>query len=346
MSDPNSTPSDSTPEHAKGPGATTPDPTPVEPRPDAPGAPQAPPAAPEPSPSSPEPTEPATPERPAGAREPETPVFESTEATAAPADTGAAPTERTQTVPGSSNDRDDATNAYPYERAPATNPSSDHTVTEAYTDSASTERVLTGPEPTRAYEPRQTPPPNDGTWGGAPEHVEVAEEPKRKGNRWAGIGIGVIQALVFAAAMFGVLILIDLISGEQPDLLGTLLSPALLIATGMFFIGLVIVSLLVNRAGWWAWILGGLLIAAFAYVGWIGGLLVQDAMSVPSNRVLEFIWENLLTWPSVAAFILGREIPIWFGAWTAARGRKVAARNREARDDYERRLDERDAAYR
>ncbi|MCW4456620.1 hypothetical protein [Microbacterium sp. MPKO10] len=248
-----------------------------------------------------------------------------------------------------STNTDDAveTDVYPQAPAarPAPSPGSDHAVTDAYTDNAPTEHLLTGPEPTRSSPaPTQAAPVNDPLAG--PPLVELPTAPKRRGNRWAGIGIGIIQAVLFAAAMFGVLTLLDVLAGEQIDLLGTLLSPALLITVGMFFIGLIVVALLVNRAGWWSWILGGLLVAVFAYVGWIGGLLVQDAMSVPSNRVLEFIWDNLLTWPAIAAFLLGREIPIWFGAWTAARGRKVAARNREERDEYERQRDESEAVYR
>lgn len=170
--------------------------------------------------------------------------------------------------------------------------------------------------------------------------MQAPTEPSPKGNRGFGILISVLQAIIFGAIFYGVLLLVDYIAGNNLDFIGLLLSPMFLITVGMFFLGLVIVSLLVNRAGWWAWILLGLLVAAFAYVGAIGGSLVQDAMSIPSNRVWQYVLDHLLTWPTVVAFILGREVPIWFGAWVAARGRRVSERNIAEHDEYQRQLDE------
>ncbi|WP_167132474.1 prepilin peptidase [Paramicrobacterium chengjingii] len=346
MSDPDSTSSDPKPENRTETGHTAPEPHADDQTSPAHGAPQMPPEAQEQPPSTPEPSESAPPSNHSDGAEHAAPALGSQDAAAAPL-SNTSPHGPEHASSGVSGSEDAPTEAYPYERQQASwQHSPDHAVTDAYSDSTPTEHVLTGPEPTRAHDTREPAAPAPTAWESSPQHVEVAEAPKRRGNRRAGIGIGIIQALIFAAALFGVLVLLDLLAGEQIDLLGTLLSPALLISVGMFFLALIIVALLVNRAGWWAWILGGLLIAAFAYAGWIGGLLVQEAMDVPSNRVLEFVWDNLLTWPSVAAFILGREVPIWFGAWTSARGRKVAARNRAARDEYDRQLDEGGAAYR
>ncbi len=250
---------------------------------------------------------------------------------------GAESDAQTQRMPSTAND--EPAEEYPVARE-AEAARRDRTVTEAYSTDAQTEHLITGPEPTAAYDTAPADERRGTVLPASNQYVELPEEPKRKGNRWAGIGIGLIQAVFFAAALFGVLVLLRVLGGEALDPLAIALSPAFLIAVGMFFIGLILVALIVNRAGWWSWVLGGLFIAIFAYAGWIGGSLVQDAMSVPSNRVLQYVLEQLLTWPAIAAFILGREIPIWFGAWTSARGRRVAARNREARDEYERKLDE------
>lgn len=180
----------------------------------------------------------------------------------------------------------------------------------------------------------------DAEPGGTAQYVQAPEEPTRRGNRGFGILISVLQAIIFAAVFYGVLLLLDYLAGTNLDYVGTLLSPLFLITVAMFFIGLVIVSLLVNRAGWGVWILLGLLVAVFAYVGAIGGSLAQDAMSVPSNRVWQYILDHLLTWPTVVAFVLGREVPIWFGAWIARRGRRVHERNIAEHDEYQRQLDE------
>ena len=42
---------------------------------------------------------------------------------------------------------------------------------------------------------------------------------------------------------------------------------------------------------------------------------------------------------AIAAFIIGRELTIWFGAWVAARGRRVTELNVEAQREYERTLE-------
>ena len=39
------------------------------------------------------------------------------------------------------------------------------------------------------------------------------------------------------------------------------------------------------------------------------------------------------------AFVLGRELTIWFGGWVAARGKRVSELNREAQREYERTLE-------
>jgi hypothetical protein len=39
------------------------------------------------------------------------------------------------------------------------------------------------------------------------------------------------------------------------------------------------------------------------------------------------------------AFVLGRELTIWFGAWVAARGKRVTELNDEAQREYERTLE-------
>ena len=42
---------------------------------------------------------------------------------------------------------------------------------------------------------------------------------------------------------------------------------------------------------------------------------------------------------AIAAFIFGRELTIWFGAWAAARGKRVTELNIEAMREYERTLE-------
>lgn len=173
----------------------------------------------------------------------------------------------------------------------------------------------------------------------APVYVEAPREPKKAGNRGVAILIGLVATLVFAGVTLAVDVLQIVLDGSRVEVLDIVLSPAFAVPVGMFLIGWIIVAALVNRAGWWAWILGGLLIGAFAYVGAIGGELIRDAMTVPSNRVVEYLTGHLLSWHTVAAFVVGRELSVWFGAWAGGRGRRVAARNAARREEYEQSLE-------
>ena len=42
---------------------------------------------------------------------------------------------------------------------------------------------------------------------------------------------------------------------------------------------------------------------------------------------------------AIAAFVIGRELTIWFGAWAAARGRRMTELNLAAQHEYERTLE-------
>ena len=49
--------------------------------------------------------------------------------------------------------------------------------------------------------------------------------------------------------------------------------------------------------------------------------------------------ESRATRFAIVAFVLGRELTIWFGGWVAARGKRVSELNREAQREYERTLE-------
>lgn len=219
-----------------------------------------------------------------------------------------------------------------------------HSITDVYAEDQPTEHLITGPEPistddspTQRYDTADAviSPPLVQT-----RRADPPEAPRRRGNRWAGIGIGVLQAIVFAGLFYAVRFGLEMLTGGAPDVVALALDPGFIGAVGMFFIGVVIVSLLVNRAGWWSWILLALLTAAFALAGWLGGSFVAAGGELSVDGGVRFARENLLTWSSVAAFLLSREVTVWFGAWTAARGRRMAARNRKAEKAYEEQLDE------
>ncbi|MDF2554827.1 MAG: hypothetical protein K0R60_722, partial [Microbacterium sp.] len=53
----------------------------------------------------------------------------------------------------------------------------------------------------------------------------------------------------------------------------------------------------------------------------------------------ELIEGQLFSPFAILAFVLGRELTIWFGAWVAKRGKRVTELNNEAQREYERTLE-------
>jgi hypothetical protein len=99
---------------------------------------------------------------------------------------------------------------------------------------------------------------------------------------------------------------------------------------------MVVLIQILNRARWWAYILGGLFVAVFVYLVYIGaGLVDAQYWTRTSNEfaiLMRSAWVNPF---AVLAGVIAREISIWTGAWLAGRGRKLKARNAEAQADYE-----------
>ena len=58
-----------------------------------------------------------------------------------------------------------------------------------------------------------------------------------------------------------------------------------------------------------------------------------------ASQGAELVEDNLLAPLAIASFVIGRELTIWFGAWVAARGKRVTELNIEAQREYERTLE-------
>lgn len=182
--------------------------------------------------------------------------------------------------------------------------------------------------------------------------VEPEAEPvRRKGNRLAGLAIALLTTAVFAAlylvALTAVRMLIDAVAGDPVQVaLDQGPTAVFLYPVVAFFVGLALIVLAVNRAGWWAYVLGGFFVAlltgAAALVGaWsaIGGLAVPQDRAV----LVDFLRDPAVLVAVLAAGVLAREVSVWGGGLIAGRARGVKRRNAE-RLDAERRDSGRDAA--
>lgn len=166
--------------------------------------------------------------------------------------------------------------------------------------------------------------------------------PEIKGNRGAGVLIALLATFGFALVYAGVLAL-WLAPNYPPStfinagLLPWLLNWGFAAASIGFFAGFALLVLIVGRAGWWAYVLGGLLIAAFTWVIALFGFALDASLSGAkvSFQPFSLLVEFGLFFPVIAAALVGREISVWFGAWIGARGRKVQRLNTEAVAEYE-----------
>lgn len=193
-------------------------------------------------------------------------------------------------------------------------------------------------------------------------YVQTPMPPDIKGNRGAGVLIAIVATIGFAAVLTGVLAL--WLSPMFPPstfltegLVPWLTSWPIIAAAVAFFVGLVIVVLIVGRAGWWAYVLGGFFVAALV---WIVVTLGLAYFGTPFESPREMLggsrgWSGDLqtlvtrfglTVPALGAALVAREATVWFGAWIGGRGRRVKLRNARELADYEASLAESKAAAR
>ena len=193
-----------------------------------------------------------------------------------------------------------------------------------------------------AIAPSYTPPAQ------SPIYVQAPTKPKDRSNRGGGVLIAllatVVFALLYAVAAF---ILIGMTSTTIAVTLSSFMLfaslPISYVPVLFFFLAFIGLISLVNRGGWWAYVLFGFVVAVIVYFSFIGAALLglmldgtSDALSQADvSRFVASLWLNPY---AIVAAIIAREVPIWAGAWIARRGRRVTAKNLEARTEYERLL--------
>jgi hypothetical protein len=182
-------------------------------------------------------------------------------------------------------------------------------------------------------------------------YMQTPMPPEIKGNRGAGVLIALLGALGFAVVYAGVLAL-WLAPTFPPStflsegLLPWLTSWVFVAAVGAFFVGLALLVLVLGRAGWWAYVLGGFLVGVLVwFAAALAGALTGGPWSSAGDVAPGFTFDleglralfNTIgtTVPVLGAAIVAREATVWFGAWIGARGRRVKRRNADALAEYE-----------
>lgn len=179
-----------------------------------------------------------------------------------------------------------------------------------------------------------------------PIFVQAPTPPANKGNRGIGILIALLATVAFALVYAGATYLVSL--GFNTSLEMTTTSFTLFLGSAVFYVPVIfffgafaLLIAIVNRGGWWAYVLGAFFVAVVVYFSFIGASLLDvNAWNMTPSEAGRFVADLWLHPIAIIAAVSAREVPIWFGAWIAARGRKVTAKNVAARREYDRVLAE------
>jgi hypothetical protein len=181
------------------------------------------------------------------------------------------------------------------------------------------------------------------------QQVVYVEAPKpfvAKGNRGFGVLIALVSTVIFAVLYAVAEVIAELVNHVSSVDVGFLsdsldfYAPVL-----MFAIAFILLVLIVNRAGWAAHVVGSLFVALIVYFGSTGIVLLLHAGQIPSNRVSEAYSQVLVSSGAIIAGLLAREVSLWMGFAVAARGRRVRARNVDARVLYDQEIATKRAEY-
>lgn len=231
--------------------------------------------------------------------------------------------------------------------APATEPAAKRDPWFERADETETFKA-TEPEPAPSVTPSEpvpetTPAPKAQS---QPVFVEAPEPPRKRGNRAAAGAIGILAAIVFAILYFAATVAMRALRGEAS--FENLADVSLELATSVtfwipvvaFFLAFWLLGAIVNRASWIAWVLLGLFVGVIAYAGHVfAPVLAGPFWMLTQSEALGMVEENLLAPLAIAAFVIGREVTVWFGGWAAKRGAKMTRLNAEAQAEYEKTLE-------
>ena len=179
-----------------------------------------------------------------------------------------------------------------------------------------------------------------------PIFVQAPEAPRPRGNRGAAGAIGLLAALVFAVLFLAATLGLDLlvgtiqVAGLADAALSALATWTLWVPVVAFFVGFWFLGAIINRGRWGHWVVWGLVVGVISWGGYIlGALFAAPFWKLTASQGVDVVQESALAPLAIVAFVLGRELTIWFGAWVAKRGRRVTEINDEAQREYERTLE-------
>lgn len=210
--------------------------------------------------------------------------------------------------------------------------------------------AATGGAAAATSSPAASPPVLDPVWqidqgatGAQPQYVvvEAPQVPIKRGNRGIGALLALAGAVIYGGLLIGVAYVLEALSGRAG--VAFLQDWHFYLPVGIFAVAFIVLVVLVNRATWWAYILGSVFVGLAVYFGTAGGNMLIEQWTRTAEP--QGFAEGLMTPFVILAGILGREVAVWWGSLIAMRGRRVTARNRAEREAFDRELAEFRARY-
>lgn len=179
-----------------------------------------------------------------------------------------------------------------------------------------------------------------------PIFVQAPEPPRERGNRGTAGAIGLLATIVFAILYLGATLGLRAVAGDVTGenigeaALAPLTTWGFWVPVVLFFLGFWLLGAFINRGRWGLWVVFGIIVGLIAYGGHIlGALFAAPFWLLTASEGNELVGSQLFHPLAIAAFVLGRELTIWFGAWVARSGARKTELNAEAQREYERTLE-------
>jgi len=177
--------------------------------------------------------------------------------------------------------------------------------------------------------------------------VEAPKPPREQSARGVGAVVTVLATVLFAVTYGLLVLLLALLASPTgaSEALRFFSSSTFWLPVVIFALAHLLLVVVANRAGWWAHVFGGFLVALVVWVGFVGAVLIAtDTVGASSAAVSAIVLQQLTNPLGFAAAIAAREVPIWVGGIVAQRGRSARVRNAEAKVAHEQRLADHRAA--
>ena len=177
-------------------------------------------------------------------------------------------------------------------------------------------------------------------------YVQTPAPPKKKGNRGIGSVLAIASGIIFAAAFALVVAAIANLSGIGRFTVTFLAQPSFYVPVLFYIIGAVLLVVIVNRAGWAAYVLGSIFVGLVVYFGTVGVLLLGQGVILKTPAEAAALLALGLTNPLViAAGLVAREVSMWTGALISRRGRRLKVHNATAHETWEREVAQKKAEH-